>query len=278
VNKNHPDLLITRFTHGSAGKFLSTVLQTSERVDHWDLFVQQCKEDNNFFHDVTVEYCKRKFPQDHSLHILNEPMVPYCTDLYSTSYPRGNNVTMEQYASQVDYRTSLSVEKNIITNLIFNKPQLPLFCQNQKVVTILVTTEQEIEWLRNTLWSKHFITKKDKIIYTPSHLDYCSLQSIPKLLNYSAISEFNVEDKQKIYNKYVVENHTLEWYLNKNNFVEFDNKNNLNNFFINLHDFFNTSSFIKAIYEVFNHFNLGKIDKFLIEKMHKLWWDRQHQP
>ena len=33
------NLIITRFTQGSAGKFLSTVLQTNKYVDHWSSVV-----------------------------------------------------------------------------------------------------------------------------------------------------------------------------------------------------------------------------------------------
>jgi hypothetical protein len=50
------NLIITRFTQGSAGKFLSTVLQTNKYVDHWSSVVQhqfdKTLELNNMFVDL----------------------------------------------------------------------------------------------------------------------------------------------------------------------------------------------------------------------------------
>lgn len=39
----HPKFLITRFTHGAGGKFLSSVLQTSKNVDHWNNLIESYK-------------------------------------------------------------------------------------------------------------------------------------------------------------------------------------------------------------------------------------------
>ena len=91
------NLIITRFAHGAAGKFLSTVLQTSELVDHWSLVVKHQKSVNKYVKETTLVYCDRVFPSDHSLHMLNEPLVPYCTDLYSSTFDRGHDVTADQY-------------------------------------------------------------------------------------------------------------------------------------------------------------------------------------
>jgi hypothetical protein len=35
INLLQNNFLVVRFTHGSGGKFLSTVLQTSAQIDHW---------------------------------------------------------------------------------------------------------------------------------------------------------------------------------------------------------------------------------------------------
>ena len=39
----NPKILVTRFTHGAGGKFLSTVLQTANNVDHWNRIIESYK-------------------------------------------------------------------------------------------------------------------------------------------------------------------------------------------------------------------------------------------
>ena len=93
---NYPKFIVTRFTHGSAGKFLSTVLQTSDKIDHWSAIIQEQKNTSLYEH-VTLEYVARSFPVDHTQYLKSEPMVPYNTDLYSTSFFRGSDVSLDQY-------------------------------------------------------------------------------------------------------------------------------------------------------------------------------------
>jgi hypothetical protein len=276
---NKPKFIVTRFRHGSAGKFLSTVLQTSHRIDHWSPIVQKEKDSGDFLDAVTLQYVSRSFPIDHSCHMQSEPMVPYCTDLYSVSYDRGQNVTLQEYLDHAnkikDIRLLRCMENDLIANLIFQRPNISDFCRNSMVVTILVSTDKEKNWLHQTLWSKHFLEINDKIHYLPNDKDYCNFNSLSTVLRFNNRYQFDTDQKDMLFEKYIVNNPVGFYYFDKANFTDFDRTNNLDNQFIKLSDFFTTKDFVNSVQELFEHFDLGAIDVPLVEKMHRIWWKRQ---
>ena len=274
----NPKFIITRFTHGSAGKFLSTVLQTSNRIDHWSVVVQSQKN-TDLNQPVTLEYVSRSFPKDHSQYIRAEPMVPYNTDLYSVGYPRGNDVTLDQYIDHAqkknDVRLFNCVDQNLLINLIFNKPILPMFCQNSQAVTITVTTDKEQQWLFKTLWPKHFLETDTGIYYLPSAPEYCNFQSLPTVLRFDNQYCFPIEQKEQLYQKYVVNNHTNSYYFDPEKFTEFDVANNIDNVFIKLSDILSAERFDSVIPTVFSQLGLENFNSNLVSLMHKIWLSRQ---
>lgn len=265
------NLIITRFSHGAAGKFLSTVLQTSKYVDHWSPVVKHQKSINQHVQQTTLAYCDRAFPIDHSFHMLNEPMVPYCTDLYSSTFDRGHNVTADQYWNQNDIRLQECQSQKLHANIIFNKPKLPVFCNNAKVLTILLTTEQEQKWVYTALWSKHFIETSTEIIYTPNSPEHCALSAVPKLLEYKPKYKYKLSEREKLYNQEVMNNQTIVHYTKPHSFFD----DNVNNIFFNLGNLFNVDMFISKMEKVFDKFELGALDHDLVSKMYQLWWSRQ---
>lgn len=271
--------LITRFTHGSAGKFLSTVLQTSNKVDHWSTIVQANKNNTKLLKPILQEYMHRSFPSDHRLHLKMEPMVPYDVSLYSTGYPRGNDVTLDQYLQNSrdtnDVRFQLCTQNNLLANLVFHKPQLPLFCNGNKVVTITVTSNKEKEWLYKTLWSKQFLETDTEIRYIPSDPSHCSFSSLPIVLNFNNEYKFDVSRKDELYEKYVVNDHTNPYYFNPDKFLEIDSE--VDNIFISLNDILIEKNFLQSIKNVFRNFDLGPADIDMIKSMHEIWISKQYK-
>ena len=270
----NPKFIITRFTHGSAGKFLSTVLQTS----NWSAVVQ-AQKNTELNEPVTLEYVDRSFPKDHSQYLRAEPMVPYNTDLYSVGCLRGNDVTLDQYINYAqkknDIRLFNCVDQNFLVNLVFHEPILPMFCQNSQAVTITVTTDKEKQWLFNTLWSKHFLEIKNKIYYIPSAPEYCNFQSLPTVLRFNNQYCFPIEQKEQLYQKYVVNDHTNNYYFEPEKFTKVDNANRINNVFIKLADILNSERFNCAILTIFAQLGLENVNSNLISQMHKVWLSRQ---
>jgi hypothetical protein len=273
-----PEFLLTRFTHGSAGKFLSTVLQTSDKVDHWSAIVQSAKK-LDLYERLTLEYVNRSFPHDHSWHLRMEPMVPYLTDLYSTGYQRGNDVTLEQYminaVTKNDTRLYSCVNQKLKANLIFNKPQVPDFCQHSDAVTVLVTSQAEKQWLFKTLWSKHFLEKDGNIHYLPSDPLQCNFSSLISVMTFDNPYCFPASQRQELYEKYIVNNHTNTWYFEPDNFETFDKSHGLRNLFINLEELLMVDQFLICVQRMFDFCDLGSPNIKLIRDMHEIWMSRQ---
>lgn len=275
---SNPKFILTRFTHGSAGKFLSSVLQTSDIIDHWSATIQRYKH-TELFESLVVEYVRRSFPLNHSQHLMSEPMVPYNIDLYSTGFSRGNDLTLTRYLEHADKKQDVrlfrAVDNNLIMNLVFNKPQVPIFCHGSDVVTITVTTKQEQEWLYKTLWSKHFLEIDETIRYLPSDPYYCNYNSLVPVLTFNNPYLFTKQDKDKLYEKYVINNHTNPWYFDPDQFEVFDLDHKLNNLFVRLDEILSVDKFLNAVKRIFNKFHLGDPDLLLIEQMHQIWVSRQ---
>ena len=277
-----PKFIVTRYTQGSAGRFLSTVLQTSDKIEHWSAIVQKHKELDKIqgpYKEITLQYVNRAFPKDHSMHVMSEPGDPYCIDLYSTSFPRGNDITLTTYLDYAykisDIRLINCIEKNLMPNLNIHKPQLPLFCNNASVVTILTTSHVEKTWLHKSLWTKHFTERDGKIFHNTNNPDTCKFERLPVILKWKSQYEFDQSEKEKLYADHVVNNHTSLWYTDPENFKQFDQDHGLRNIFINLSDFFVTETFVNKIKQIFEFHDLGDLDVPLITDMHKMFWDRQ---
>jgi len=273
------NFVIVRFTHGAGGKFISSVLQTSDDISHWSATVQQSKKTPEF-EELVREYTKRSFPINPKYHMLSEPIAPYNTDLYSSSYPRGNEVTLHEFlthAREVNDTSLLSlIDSKQKCNLIFNKPNVPRFAEGADVVTVLVDDKDQ-EWLRQTLWNKHFYVDDENgsIYYIQDTPNLCSFKSLPMILKFKNKYKFNIAEKDELYEKYIINNHTNEWYKNYKNFEEFDRKMKLNNYFINLSDLFDTKRFVNCMSEIFEHYGLSGFNPLLVSQMHVIWWSRQ---
>jgi hypothetical protein len=272
---NHSPFIITRFTHGSAGKFLSTLLQTSDSVDHWSETIQKNKTNRVLTHGITLEYVRRSFPENHSLHLRNEPMVPYNTELYSAGFERGNNVSYEDYINYAvvnnDTRCLGSIKNNLFLNIIFHKPIIPNFCHGAKVITILTTSEYEQTWVKRALQQKHFLETEDSILYIPNSPMHCNFSSLPVVLQYQNKFKFSKSEKQLLIDTINSSYKNRDWYTNSNRFSEFDKSLNLDNQFIDLSDILNIEKLIPKLSFIFNYFKLGKIDEKLIRDMHKIY-------
>jgi hypothetical protein len=226
-----------------------------------------------------LQFVSRSFPAEHSLYLRSEPMVPYNVDLYSVGYPRGNEVTLDQYLGHAETKPDLrllsAIGKNLKINLIFNKPQVPVFCNGSDIVTVTVTSDQEKDWLWKTLWSKHFLEDGDTIRYLPSDPDYCSFYSLAAVLTFNNPYRFSKAAKEELYNSYVVHNHTNHWYFDPDKFVHYDTQHQHNNIFIRLEEILVAGKFLSAIAQIFQRLGLGNPDLDLISQMHEIWLSRQ---
>lgn len=269
-----PKFIIVRFTHGSGGKFLSTALQTSCAVDHWDQSLHQSKNTSSF-RLVACEYVSKKFPMNHKKHLKNEPMVPYNTDLYSSSYDRGRDVTLDQYLAHAllkkDTRLLTAIESGLKINLIMQHPKLPVFCEGADSVVIIVDNDRSLQWLNQTLWNKHFLEKDDQIFYLPDHPKYCSPASLNKVLEYNNAYQFPNSQKHRLWQEKIMYNHMIQKYLEAKNF---ESKSG-NTYYFPLSSLLSTESFLDHMIKIFVFFELGEPEIGLLARLHHIWLSRQ---
>lgn len=269
-----PKFIIVRFTHGAGGKFLCTALQTSRAVDHWEQSLQQNKNTSTF-RSLAWETVSKKFPVNHEEHLKKEPMVPYNTDLYSPSYDRGRDVTLDQYLDHAlqkkDTRLLTAIESGLKINLIMQNPELPVFCKGADSVVIIVDNDRSLQWLDQTLWSKHFLEKDDQIFYLPDHPKYCSPASLNKVLEYGNAYQFPSSQKSRLWQEKIMHNHTRQKYLDIKNF-ESDCGNT---YLFPLSCLFSTESFLDHMLKIFVFFELGEPDIGLLARLHQIWLSRQ---
>lgn len=243
------------------------------------MIIQNNKQNTMLVNRLTLQYVSRSFPADHSSHQRSEPMVPYNVDLYSTGYPRGNEITLEQYLDHAhakqDSRLLNAIAQNLKINLVFHKPELPVFCKASGAVTITVTSEQEKNWLYKTLWSKHFKETDDAIHFLPKDPDYCNFSSLVPVLTYNEPYLFSKDSKKELYNKHVINDHTNPWYFDPKKFHDYDKQNQINNIFIRLEDLLDRTKFLGAVSHVFEYHKLGTPDMTLLANMHEIWLNRQ---
>lgn len=272
------DFLVVRFTHGSGGKFLSSVIQASETVDHWSTVLQNHKR-HEIFPRLVGHYFQRSFPADHSLALRSEPHSPYCTDLYSSSYPRGAEVELDQYWSRAtavnDVRFLNSRAHGRLVNLIFNRPELPRFCKRSPTITVTIESESEQQWVCQTLWQKHWIQNHRELIYAPDDPDYCHATRLADVLKYNNPSRYPVSEKDYLMDKFVLNNPTRPWYLDHQMFGQHDDALELDNVFIPLSSFFHRDYFIDHIKNIMIRFDLDPVCTDLLDRMRKIWTANQ---
>jgi hypothetical protein len=270
--------LLVRFTHGSGGKFLSSVLQTSSVVDHWCATLQSYKH-QPCWPTLIDQYIRRSFPGDHQMALRSEPHVPYNCDLYSTSRDRGHDVDLEQYLQHArdtnDYRLLACQSQQLVCNLVFNRPQVPLFCHGMPAVSITALTKRERDWLDRTLWNKHFVTVNDEIIYAPDDVDYCNFTRLPDVIKYKNTSRWPRSHEPRLKQEFVIDNFTRDWYFNPEKFRDWDSQHGIENYLIPLESFFSQDRFQHHIQGIFDRFKLGYPNLDLIETARGMWAENQ---
>jgi len=83
--------LILQYRPGSGGKFLSSCLQTIEKVAHWDPKVEH--KEISFTDWVDQQWLHRGADK----WIAYEPLHIWDTTFFSRTYPRGNDISIKEY-------------------------------------------------------------------------------------------------------------------------------------------------------------------------------------
>jgi len=277
IDESDNNLLITRYPHGACGKFISSILQLGSEVNHWSSVAEHSKK-SQAFNDIIVEYTKRKFIFDHSLWVSNEPIHPYNSELYSSTFDRGN---LYDYKEYIEYAVKINdvtligaLASGKYVNITFNKAVLPLFCKKSNVITVTIDNDTDVRWITKTLKNKHFVYN-NKIIYTPNDPSRCPFKSLPLILTYKNQYVYSENEKNIAYQTYV-DDIVDRWYgENAIPYKYNDEKLRINNINISLSDIFNDKSFFNIMEYVYKEFNLGDFNYDLVKQVYYIWKERQ---
>lgn len=83
--------VILRYRPGTGGKFLCACLMTIDRIAHWDRRVEHGELTYQQWVDTQWNHSKN------SLWIAFEPLHDWNTTFFSRTFPRGNDITLDQY-------------------------------------------------------------------------------------------------------------------------------------------------------------------------------------
>lgn len=152
-----PKFLVIRFAPGSAGNFLTSLLQCSEGVGHWFEHLEQDKSQQDW-----LSYFQKVYVTDLSQWLQNDPQT--CTtlgirEIFSASYDRGNDLTVEQFAQQEIQHCSAFYfdlkRQNRYIPILWHKNFFPAYFSNATFVNIMLDADS-IRWFDRSYYRKHF--------------------------------------------------------------------------------------------------------------------------
>jgi hypothetical protein len=135
INFNDPKKwIILQYRPGTGGKFFSACLMTIEKISHWDFRVEN--------KEITFkEWVNTQWNYDTpSKWIAYEPLHDWNTTFFSRTFPRGNDVSIDEYNKSMnsyasDYLKQIWATDKLVLDFI-NKENFPAWWRDSFHVTL----------------------------------------------------------------------------------------------------------------------------------------------
>lgn len=187
--------LLIRYAEGAGGSFLASVLAASPSAWHWDKHVQ-----NNKTEEACLDYIKSRFLPDYHSWIQRDPKPQndYNLHFISTKYPRGDDLTIDQFnnccLADASAHFHAGVRSDLELILPWHKISTPAFFHGAKSITIRLD-HKSMRWYHRSLWNKKFgikdgliHIKADDPAFNPSRAEYFRRYNNPYLIDESFVS------------------------------------------------------------------------------------------
>ena len=214
---NDSPFVVVRFAAGSGGKFISTMLQNSNDVAHWNSELEQLKNTTKFQSSL-VNYLETVFPEDPKKHLRVEPDLPYVFDFYSATYDRGNDITYEEYCEhhrigKCDYFFE-HIAKDKKANLLTHKSQVTKFMEGSVFVNIIVDSNRALNWTQKMLWDKHYqVIDKNTVRLLHHDPATCNIRRSHLVEKYyNGSSYITVSSIEDFYNKEIIDRQEIQMF------------------------------------------------------------------
>jgi hypothetical protein len=256
-------ILFVRYAPGAAGNFFISVLQTSTQVAHWNPAVEKSKGTENFESTYKIWF-QKSFQQDLKNHLKYEPHHAHCLDFFSSKHPRGNDITAEQFISNLRDRNDQLFLDNIINNKLtimrLNKPVIPKFGANNTVINIIVDASSK-KWFYRTRCIKLFGHDSQGWISKENHPEF--LQAKFKKVLFHNQYCFQVS-KFAFLKDFVIGEPAIQPFTSEQALLHDSSNLTCNQLSLPLSIIFNREKFLVEILEIFTKLNLGEPNLDLI--------------
>lgn len=265
-------LIFVRYASGSAGRFVSVMLQTSEKVACWSEELERHKGTAQFA-DRFFEYFQKGYQDDLSRHLYNEPGPDYPVwPWFSATWPRGDDLSVDEFIDQLiahEYQYWLdNIHASKKSLLLLHKSRLPNFAYNASVVNIVIDPPA-YKWLNRARYLKIFGEENGR---------WFSREHMPDLLQQRYQGVERLVDLPDIWlegsQRHVVRHHVIGdprvLMFRDSELIRQDPSNQLGiQLDINLSDILNLDRFLKAMSLIFYVHMMDKPD---LELMSRCWF------
>jgi len=259
-----PKFLIVRYTHGSAGTFLTSILQSSLSVAHCDPEVAANRNKENY-----LRFIKKHFTKDMYHWLANEPRPQNVFNLHfiSARFPRGDNLSSEEFLklcqSDASERFWQAVDNNQSIPMIWCKKFIPAFFDNPKVVTIIIDKKAN-KWFHRALWYKKYGIRDQKIhlkdddpYFNPCRAEHYKKFNNPYLLDQHPISFIK---------KNIIKSEEKKLFSDAENFNDVECGEH-----VFLSEILDEDLLVKAVNRICKNLNLLPIDEGIIRDLFRHW-------
>ena len=129
---NKDKWLILRYRPGSGGKFLSCCLLTINNVAHWDQRVE--------YNTLSFVDWVDTLWNDSNIWFISEPMHEWNTTFFSRTFPRGNDLSLDDYNIQMNEHTTEYFnyvwKSNKLILDVYHRTDLPGWWQGSKNINL----------------------------------------------------------------------------------------------------------------------------------------------
>jgi hypothetical protein len=265
-----PKFLVIRFAPGAAGNMLTSMIQCSPEVAHWDEQQESIKPNNNW-----LAYFESCFPREINKWLYYEPIGQLnwgTRNIFSAKYPRGNNFTVDEFLEQEkiycnQYYHQQKNQKKYLP-VFWHKEIMPEYFINSKSICI----ELDQPALR---WYNHAVYKKHYRIINLSRDKRCTveiLQNRPQIVlpQYRGQVEYTktFDSFRQFVNQCIVQNPFQMMFRQANQLPAWP----IDNLQLTLSTLLDTEKFLKKYFEICEFLEITPVlTKSVFSQMHNYW-------
>lgn len=269
-----PRFLVIRFAPGSGGNFLSSLLQCSDTVGHWNQSLELAKPNSNWI--AWFESC---FDKNLNSWLDNEPVANHMLgtrEIFSAWYERGNELSPDEFFELekkfcTPYYFHLK-NTSALVPIFWHKNYFPCYFENSVFVDIMLD-RPSLSWFDRSWYYKHH-----EVNFDPESKQYYVLRRRHRLSIQPATGNFK-NKHEAVYDNFkslvrheVYNNPWRAKYLNKN-FLD-ASSNNRPRYILKLSDLLECDQCYQQYIHICNFLKINMLNHALFSQLFSIWRNR----